>query len=79
MMHKHRVCNQNPKQQHSELELHPCSPTTCSFPILTILLLLRQDGDLFTFGKIKEEEHCLFSNDICKVYVVYLEKWNGGR
>ena len=46
--------------------------------LLTVLLLLGQDGDLLPLGEVQEEQHCLLSDDVCKVYVVYLEKEQGG-
>ena len=41
---------------------------------LTILLLLGQDSDLFTFRKVQQEQHRLFSDDVGKVHVVNLRQ-----
>lgn len=55
----------------SSVYFHPVSSRP---PALTILLLLGQDGDLFTFREVKEEQHRLFSDYISKIHIINLEK-----
>ena len=51
--------------------IHPLSSRP---PALTILLLLGQDGDLFTFREVEEKQHRLFSDYISKIYIINLGK-----
>lgn len=49
---------------------------SCRIPLLTsltIFLLLGKNCDLFTLRKVKEEQHRLLSDYICKIYIIYLE------
>lgn len=40
---------------------------------LTILFLLGQNCHFFTFREVQEEKHCLLSDDVCKIYIIYLQ------
>lgn len=48
--------------------------------ILTIFLFLGQDGDLLSFGQVQQKQHCLLTNDVGKVHIVYLgEKFKSSQ
>lgn len=51
---------------------------TCPFPTLTILFLLGQNRHFFTLGEVQEEKHRLLSDDVRKIYIIYLQRGDTG-
>lgn len=41
---------------------------------LTILFLLGQNCHFFAFREVQEEKHCLLSDDVCKIDIIYLQR-----
>lgn len=58
-----------------EMELHCLKCwAVLSSPPLTILLFLRQDGNLLSSGQIKQKQHSLLPNDVGEVHIVHLQE-----
>lgn len=49
-----------------------CTELVTTVVQLTIFLLLCQDGNLLAFWQVKQKQHCLLTDDVCKVHIVDL-------